>query len=488
MASRQLRALLGLSLVASLVPMAACGDDPTPGPAGGTPPGSDGGSPGADGGPGPGVDPGKPFPQAKGDPCRGQPLPEDQHFVASGLCARLVSAPIAGLRQITFAPNGDMFGQSVSGQIWLFRDEDDDGFFTKQEIHDWGDTSGNGNNAHVDVAGGFIYAGSNAGVKRFAYDPAATKGGQAEDVVVGQPGGGHPKHTTHVYDGWLYVHSGSAGNATHEGGNGQGEYDTKRSLIKRFDLSKLTPGTPFKWDDGEPVTVGLRNINGFSRNEANGKIFGVVNGLDGQSYKGTDVHNDNPGEQVLEIAPGKKYGYPFCFTAQRVVDDGNVIAPGTQLVNVSYDGNSHDDAWCAANSDKPTTFVQAHSAPLDITFFDKQAQGVLPEKWRGGAFIAFHGSWNRSPATGYKVVWQPFNADGSAPMPTSTKDSTTFPYEVVFGGGTVAGGPEDKAWAWSSDSAGETVRPAGVAVSPIDGALYIASDQGGFVYRVGIKK
>ena len=483
MLSRRAAALFVLPIFAVTASVAACGDDPaasaTNGPDGGTT---------NNGGPDGSVADSSSLPLGKGDPCRGQPLPEDQHFVASGLCARLVSVATSGLRQIAFAPNGDMFGQSSGGKIWLFRDEDDDGFFTKQEIHEWADSGGNGNNVHIDVAGGYVYAGSNDGVVRFAYDPASMKGGAKEDVVVNQPSGGHSKHTTHVYDGFLYVHSGSAGNATHES-NSNSEYDTKRSLIKRFDLSKFTVGKPFEWDEGEPVTVGLRNINGFTRNELTGRIYGVVNGLDEQHYgaANTDVHNDNPGEQVVEIAPGKKYGYPFCFTAQRVVEQGKLIAPGTQLVNKGYAG-AQDDAWCAANSDKPTTFVQAHSAPLDIAFFDKQAQGGLPEKWRGGAFIAFHGSWNRSPATGYKVVWQPFHADGTAPMPTSTNDTTTFPYEVVFGAGTVDGGAQDKAWAWSADSAGETVRPAGVAVGPIDGALYIASDQGGFVYRVGIKK
>jgi glucose/arabinose dehydrogenase len=470
-----------------LLSLAACGDDPAATPPGTTPPGADGG-PGTnpDGSP---VDPdsGVPLPQAKGDPCRGQPLPDDQHFVASGLCARLVSTAKGGLRQLTFAPNGDLFGVSDNGTIWLYRDADDDGFFTAKEIHNWGTTGGNGNNAHLDVAGGFVYAGSANGVKRFAYTAEATKGGAAEDVVVGQPNGGHSKHTTHVYDGFLYVHSGSTGNATHESGNGQADYDTKRSVIKRFDLSKLASGTPFQWDAGEAFTLGLRNINGFARNETTKKIYGVVNGLDNQTYKGQPVTNENPGEQVLEIAAGKKYGYPFCFTAQRVVDNGAVVAPGTQLVNVTYAGNPHDDAWCNANSEKPTTFVQAHSAPLDLAFFDTQAQGALPEKWRGGAFIALHGSWNRTPATGYRVVWQPFNADGSAPLPTSTTTTTTFPYEVIFGGGSTAS-HEDGPWSWSSDSAGEGVRPAGVAVSPIDGALYIASDSGGLVYRIGIKK
>src|SRR5436853_226141 len=82
---------------------------------------------------------------------------------------------------------------------------------------------GNGNNCHIDVAGGFLYAGSDDGVKRFPWAPDRTSGGAGEDVVVGQPPGGHGLHTTHVYDGYLYVHSGSAGNMT----NGMSpSYDT----------------------------------------------------------------------------------------------------------------------------------------------------------------------------------------------------------------------------------------------------------------------
>ncbi|MDF2692094.1 MAG: L-sorbosone dehydrogenase [Labilithrix sp.] len=477
---RRSAALFVLPVLGLIAPIVACGSNSTDAAGGGGTGPEDGGTSNADG---------NTNHPAKGDPCRGEPLPDAEHFVASGLCARLVSASIPKIRQIMFAPNGDLFGQSDNGKIWLYRDDDEDGFFTKAEIREWATTGSNGNNAHVDAAGGYVYAGFDTGVKRFAYDPAATKGGPAEDVVVNVPAGGHSKHTTHVFDGFLYVHSGSAGNATHET-DSKTEYDTKRSLIKRFDLSKLTPGTPFNWDDGEAFTVGLRNANGFARNESTKKIYTVVNGLDNQSYDGNDVHLDNPGEQIAELAAGKKYGYPFCFTAQRVVKGGNVVAPGTQLWNMAYGGGTlaAGDAWCAANSSPPTTFVQAHSAPLDITFFDKQAQGALPEKWRGGAFVAFHGSWNREgQQTGYKVVWQPFNADGTAPLPTSTDKTTTFPYEVVFGGGSVTGGPVDKSWSWSSDTGGEQVRPAGVAVSPIDGALYVASDQGGFVYRIGMK-
>jgi glucose/arabinose dehydrogenase len=434
--------------------------------------------------------PTQPSPSASGDgtgpaaPASALPGP----FVAAGLSARLVAVNVAGLRQIAFAPNSDLFGVTA-GSIWLFRDGDGDGSYAASEIHEWAQTGGNGNNAHLDVASGFLYAGTPTGVKRFAYVAGALTAGASEDVVVGQTADGHQYHTTHVYDGWLYVHSGSSGNVSHESGDGAPDYDTKRSLIKRFQLSSFVSGSPFSWDSGQVVVQGIRNNVGFGRNELTGKIYGVVNGVDQLAYKGANVHIDNPGEQVVEIALGKKYGYPFCFTAQRVFDGGDtgaLIPPGTQLVNVGFTGNPHDDAWCAANSTPPTTFIQAHSAPLDIVFFDKQPKGNLPERWRGGAFVALHGSWNRETfQTGYKVVWIPFKADGTAPMPTSTATTTTFPYEVVFGGGK-DGVALDGPWTWSEAKATEpSVRPVGVAVSPIDGALFVSSDTSGMLYRIG---
>lgn len=491
MASRLL-ALLGLPLLA----LGACGsDDVAPAPGAG-------GSTSSSGGPGGGGDGGNPtpdptklpdggtitYPAGEGDPCRGTPLTEDA-FTPEKMCTRLVANEgLNGLRQLAFAPNGDILGVTSGGKILLFRDADKNGVYAKAEITTWGDTGGNGNNAHIDVEGGFVYAGAPAGVKRFPWDPAAPKGGAAENVIINMPGGGHGKITAHVYDGFLYVDSGSSGNQSHDDQT-KGQYDGKRSLIRRFELAKLKAGTPFDWNkDGENVSLGLRNANGFKRNELTGKIYTVVNGLDNITYKGADVHMDNPGEQLAEVAPGKNYGYPFCFTAQRVVD-GDVVTPGKQLTAKFAGAPANDDAWCAANSVAPTTFFQAHSAPLDLVFFDKQPSGALPEKWRGGAFVALHGSWNREgAATGYKVVWQPFNADGTSPLPTSTKDTTTFPHEIVFGGADDKGAAKDGPWQWTSTSVSDSPRPAGVAISPIDGALYIATDSPGALYRIGLTR
>jgi glucose/arabinose dehydrogenase len=391
----------------------------------------------------------------------------------------------AGLRQITFAQNGDLLGALRSGSVVRYRDVDDDGRFAgDEEVVTIADTGGNGNNVHLDEATGFLYAGSEQGVVRFAYSADVDALGEPEPVVVNQPSDGtHPYHTVHVYDGMLYVHSGSENNAVAPAAPA---VDTNRAVLKRFDLNAFTPGEPFDWSTGEVVVSGIRNMVGFTR-DADGRMFGVVNGIDDLSYDGQDIHLDNPGDDVIRIEQGASHGYPYCFTAQRVEGADGMVSPGTQLASaVTGLDNPHDDAWCAENAALPVSFMPAHSAPLDIAFHPGAAVPAgLPEALRsGGAFITQHGSWNTQPSVGYQVVFLPFD-DGDSSMPETAAADPSFPYTVVFAGSDAAG-PAGGGWGWSSDDGGEdVVRPVGVAVSPRDGALYVSSDGGGVLYRIG---
>jgi glucose/arabinose dehydrogenase len=323
--------------------------------------------------------------------------------------------------------------------------------------------------------------------------------------VTGQPGGGnHPFHPLHVYDGYLYVDSGAERNTM---ASMPDDYITDRAVIKRFKLADFTPKKPFAWEAGEIFVRGARNVTGFTR-DSKGRMYGVLNGFDDLRFNGEDIHADNPGEYVAELEQGQAYGWPFCFAAERVVATGGLVPPGTPLHAEAYKDlpfnrlveSAKDDAWCQAHMTRPMSFIEAHSAPLDIVV-DEGPDGALPARWRGGAFISTHGSWDRNPSTGYKVVWMPLDADGRAPMPTSTATETKFPYEVVFGGGAY-GVAKDGEWGWSAGGLGEgVVRPVGVAISPIDGALYVASDDQavadhpgkmphakgqGAIYRIGL--
>src|SRR5262249_44206961 len=153
------------------------------------------------------------------------------------------------LRQIMFVSDGDLLGVNVNGDVIRFHDANGDGVFDSSELTRIVAGSGNGSNCHLDASTGYLYAGTPDGVMRWMYDPASADLGVGEAVVTGQPGdGNHPKHTVHVYDGYLYVHSGSSGNASDPMSPA---YDTDRSLLRRFQLSALQPGQPFAWSSGE---------------------------------------------------------------------------------------------------------------------------------------------------------------------------------------------------------------------------------------------
>lgn len=440
----------------------------------------------------------------RGAACGPRGLPPDRHFVAEGLCARVVAHKQGPLRGITFASNGDLLAVTADGEIRRYRDVDHDGIYAESapETVVWAKTGGdNGHNCYLD--GPDLYCGAKTGVKRWRYAPEVDQGGPGEEVIVGMPEGGrHPKHPVAVWDGFVYAVSGSADNSMSPM---PADFDTNRNIVKRFALEKYAAGKPFQWKDGEIVVRGVRNITAMAR-DPRGRIFGIDNSFDDVAHGGVDVHQDNPGEAIVALERGKRYAYPFCFFAQRVVENGEVIPPGTPLGSeVKHDTpvfkelaknikSTRDDAWCAANVDRPISFVQAHSSALGMTFPAPDGKFALVDKWRAGAFVALHGSWDRETSTGHKVIWIPFDADGKTPMPTSTKDATTFPYETVFGGGKY-GAPRDGEWAWKLGDAGEDpVRPVGVALSPVDGALYVSSDnaggptsaKSGSIYRIAL--
>jgi len=406
------------------------------------------------------------------DPCRGTAA---TGYVADGLCASPVGT-VNNARQIAFSSNGDLWVVSVNGQIRRLRDANANGSYEAAEIVVWASTGGNGQNVHLDEQAGYLYSGTTAGVRRWKWSAALDAGGDGEEVMIGQPGNAnHPKHTVHVWDGMMYVMSGSSGNASNENTD-KSQYDTQRSVIKRFKLADFTPGTPFQWSAGEVFVKGIRNTLGFAL-DGMGRMYGVQNGQDDLFYGGQDVHTNNPGEVIVRLEPGSSHGYPFCFVAQQV--SGKTL--GAQLKSEAYANNSKDDAWCAANAAPPVTFVQAHSAPMEILFFT-QASRSLPERWKNGAFVSLHGSWNRNPGSGKKVIWVPFNADGTSPLPTASGDSVNFPYEVVYGES------QDKVASGAGQTSNGGLRPVGLAVSPLDGALYISSDGDGKLYRVGLKQ
>jgi mono/diheme cytochrome c family protein len=158
-----------------------------------------------------------------------------------------------------------------------------------------------------------------------------------------------------------------------------------------------------------------------------------------------------PSEELIEVREGADYGWPECYYDHRL---------GRLVLAPEYGGDAKQAGLCAERQGAVVGFP-GHWAPNDVMIYNGTQ---FPAAWRGGAFIAFHGSWNRAPEpqAGYKVVFQPL-ADGKPSGPYVT-------FADGFAGGTM-------------DPGGAVHRPTGLAVGP-DGALYVSDDVKGRIWRI----
>jgi glucose/arabinose dehydrogenase len=240
---------------------------------------------------------------------------------------------------------------------------------------------------------------------------------QRETIIDDYPTGGHSTRTVvFLPDGRMVVSVGSSCNACEE-------EDERRAAILIYDGPE---------GGGERVYAsGLRNAVGVAVHPQTGELWA--------SNNGRDLMGDNgPPENIYAVRDEVDYGWPYCHS-------GDIVDP-----DLGTDG-------ACEGVGQPVVEMQAHSAPLGIAFYTGQ---LFPEEYQGDLFIAFHGSWNRSVPTGYKVVRLPF------------KD------------GQPASAVEDFAMGWlDGQSNNVSGRPVDVLVGA-DGALYVSDDKAGFVYRI----
>jgi len=160
-----------------------------------------------------------------------------------------------------------------------------------------------------------------------------------------------------------------------------------------------------------------------------------------------------PAEPMYRAVMGQNFGWPYCFFNYKLQK---------LVMNPEYGGDGKTTGRCSQYT-LPIAFYPAHWAPLDIMFYSGHQ---FPARYSGGAFIAFHGSWNRAPLpqAGYNVVFQPFE-----------NGKPSGKYEVFadgFKGNDTLMNPSDA-----------VARPDGVAQAP-DGSIYITDSQKGKIWRV----
>jgi len=319
-------------------------------------------------------------------------------------------------RFMWFGPDGTLYvgTNERSGRVWALPDKNGDGradenivfadgLYAPHSVH-WKD--------------GWLYIGEGHQVIRARDTNGDLRADDKEVVVAGLPRGGN--HFTRTVgfgpDGGLYVSVGSSCNACIE-------EDARRATILRFN------------PDGSGMEIfarGLRNAVGFTWHPETKDMWAVVNGRD-------LLGDDLPPEELNLVRRGDDHGWPYCY--------------GNRIPDPDFGSRER----CARTV--PDTFeMQAHSAPLGLAFYTGT---MFPAEYRGDLFIAFHGSWNRSVPTGYKVVRVRFKNG----RPVSIEDFV----DVWYKRGRVEH------------------RPVDVAVGP-EGALYISDDRGGTIFRVTYEK
>jgi len=237
-------------------------------------------------------------------------------------------------------------------------------------------------------------------------------------------GGNHPRRTLGMGpDGWLYLSVGSTCNNC-------AEADPESATLLR-----LKPDGSGR----EVFARGLRNTMGFAWQPTTGQLYGFDHGSDMRG-------DDQPPEELNAIVQGKHYGWPWCLGA-RLPDP----------VQSQHPPGATKQVFCPS-TEAPAATYTAHAAPIGFVFYTGTR---FPKEYRGDGFVAMRGSWNRSKPSGYRVLRVRFGADG---RPTGMEDFVT---------------------GWLMDGAPPTQfgRIAGLAVAA-DGALLIAEDQNGIVYRV----
>ncbi len=351
-------------------------------------------------------------PESAGDPTRVVP-PRDEVNLPPGFGISVFAENLSDPRMMAVGPDGQVYvAERGAGRILRLPDRDGDGVADGEEV------AAEGLNAPSSIdfcRDGSLYVGETTRVLRLR-DPDGDGVFQEDEMIVsGLPSGGHSTRTVLFGPDWesLYVSVGSSCNVCIED-------DERRATIMRYD------------PDGREAMIyaeGLRNAVGITFRPGTSQLWATNNGRDW-------LGDNQPPETVYVVEEGDDAGWPRCH-AGRIVDP------------------EYGEPGACEDVKDPIIEMQAHAAPLGLTFYSGER---FPEAYRGNLFIAFHGSWNRTTPTGYKVVRVPIRENEP-------------------------GAVQDFATGWLREDGTRWGRPVDVLTGP-EGSLLISDDSGGRIYRV----
>ncbi|WP_192255186.1 PQQ-dependent sugar dehydrogenase [Mesorhizobium silamurunense] len=364
--------------------------------------------------------------------------------VPAGFSVELIASGIDNPRVVRVAPNGDLFvADSEANRVRVYRLAEGSAKPAEKAVFAKGLTQPYGIAFYPPGdKPQWVYVANSNSVVRFPYrDGDMQASGRPETIVSDIPSSHHwTRDIAFSPDGkTLYLSVGSGSNTAEDMGaspkGGVEEWARSEPLGAAWGAEEGRADVLAFDPDGKNrrmVATGLRNCSGMTVQPATGALWCVVNERD-------ELGDNVPFEYATTVKDGAFYGWPWY-----------------------YIGDNEDPRHKGARPDLagkvtvPDVLMQAHSAPLNIAFYEG---GNFPADYKGDAFVTLHGSWNRNVRTGYKVVRLKFK-DGKP----------TGEYEDFATGFVIA---DDAVWG----------RPVGVAVAK-DGALILTEDGNGTIWRV----
>lgn len=382
-----------------------------------------------------------------------------------GFKAVVVADDLGPARHITIAANGDMYvslqSKTDGGGVVALQDTDGDG---KADVRKYfGDHADTG----IQLWNGYLYASSPTAIYRYKMtEGSLVPTSEAELVVKGFPQQGQHNQKAFAINekGELFVNIGAPSNSCQEQDRRKGSPGMnpcplleEHAGIWKFSAAELNQ--TFTAD--HRYATGFRNIVAIRWNDKLKALYVVQHGRDQLFQSWPEYYSEVdgaqlPSEAMYKVTEGGNYGWPYSYYDQ--FKKAIMLAP-------EYGGDGKktiEESEFAGEFEVPVVAFPGHWAPNGLAFYHADQ---FPSRYQGGAFIAFHGSWNRAPQPqqGYKVVFAPFE-NGKATGEYS-EFATGFP-------GTASPGPG------SAEH-----RPSGVTVGP-DGSLYVSDDSGGTIWRI----
>lgn len=367
-------------------------------------------------------------------------------------------------RHLAVTEQGDLYVKlsrlSDGNGILILHDKNGDGRMDEQS--GFGNYTGTG----IYLKDHYLYASSDREVFRYKLNDKneVIDRENPEKIITGLKAGRQHQTKSLVLDnaGNIYVNIGAYSNSCQVNDRGVGSPGIpgcpildSAGGIWRFSADKPDQ----TYGDGERYATGLRNVMGLDWNQQSNTLFVMQHGRDNLNSSWPEFYDTKqsailPSECMYEIKEGDNAGWPYAYYDQ--LQKKYMQAP-------EYGGNGKTEAEDASQYINPLVAFPGHLAPNGMLFYTGTQ---FPEKYRNGAFVAFHGSWNRAPEPqeGFFVAFVPF-----------TNGKPAGKWEIFANG---FAGP-DKIF-----SPGKALhRPCGLAQGP-DGSLYVSDDAKGTIYRI----